>query len=124
MSYAIAKSFTFDASHRLDGLPEGHKCAQLHGHTYRVEVTIEAAKLDAVGMILDYGRLVPFRRWIDATLDHHHLNDAVAVNPTAENLAAVLHAQLVDMLGAALTADMAVSVAVSETANTWARYAP
>jgi len=34
----IFREFTFDAAHRLDHLPEGHKCARVHGHTYRLTV--------------------------------------------------------------------------------------
>ena len=33
--------FRFEAAHRLPKVPEGHKCARLHGHSYRVRITIE-----------------------------------------------------------------------------------
>ena len=38
MSHTIGKRFSFEAGHRLGGLPEGHKCARPHGHSYTVEV--------------------------------------------------------------------------------------
>jgi len=37
----IFKEFTFEAAHRLPNVPEGHKCARLHGHSFRVELICE-----------------------------------------------------------------------------------
>ena len=71
--YEISKDFTFAASHRLDGLPPGHKCARLHGHNYTVTVLARALTLDGAGMVLDYAALDPVGEWIAATLDHRHL---------------------------------------------------
>lgn len=34
--YRIGKRFMFEAAHHLPDLPEGHKCARLHGHSYTV----------------------------------------------------------------------------------------
>ena len=36
----IFREFTFEAAHRLTHVPEGHKCARLHGHSYRVEIHV------------------------------------------------------------------------------------
>jgi 6-pyruvoyltetrahydropterin/6-carboxytetrahydropterin synthase len=89
--YRIAKSFSFAASHKLEGLGEGHKCSRLHGHSY--EVTLEiAGKLNAVGFVVDFADL----SWLDEVLrdrlDHRHLNDVLDVNPTSENIAGWLSA--------------------------------
>ena len=45
-AYRIGKSFTFEAAHRLGELPEHHKCARVHGHSYAVEVTLACSTLD------------------------------------------------------------------------------
>ncbi len=37
----IFKSFTFEAAHRLPNLAPDHKCARLHGHSFRVEIHVE-----------------------------------------------------------------------------------
>ena len=37
----IFKEFTFEAAHRLPNVPAGHKCARLHGHSFRVRVTVD-----------------------------------------------------------------------------------
>jgi len=85
----------FAAAHRIAGYRG--ECANLHGHTWRVEVQLYARSLaalsgdDAAGEVVD-GMLVDFRylkRLIDDILpDHKYLNDEFTFNPTAENLAA------------------------------------
>lgn len=117
--FTIAKRFSFDASHQLTGLPEGHKCTRLHGHTYTVELELAAPNVNDVGMVLDYGEMAPFKTWLDETFDHRHLNDVVAFNPTAERLARHLFRVATEMLGGVVSA-----VRVSETPNTMAEYRP
>ena len=36
----IFKVFTIEAAHRLPNVPDGHKCARLHGHSFRVELHV------------------------------------------------------------------------------------
>ncbi len=119
--YTISKDFPFSASHRLDGLAPDHQCARLHGHNYVARVTLSGT-LTEPGFVLDYGDLDGFKKWLDAELDHRHLNDVCPSNPTAENLAAWMLDRLVDLIP--LPPNVAtVSVAVSETPKTWASYA-
>lgn len=134
MSYRIGKRFTFDAAHHLPHLPEGHKCRRPHGHTYSVEVELAAEDLDADGFVLDYGDLDDVKRWIDENLDHRDLNDQVAVETTAENLAACLYRIFAVILARQVRTGPVphegarrvrlVAVTVRETPNTWARYEP
>lgn len=86
MDYVVTRTFGFSASHQLFGLPEGHKCLRLHGHTYRVEVAVMGG-LDSAGMVIDFGRLEWVDRLIAESLDHRHLNEVLEVNPTSENIA-------------------------------------
>ena len=76
--YTIAKTFAFSASHIIGGLPPEHPCGRLHGHNYEVEVILQAAVLDGVGFVRDYGELSALKEFLDATLDHNHLNDVRA----------------------------------------------
>lgn len=121
--YHIGKRFTFEAAHWLSGLASGHKCGRMHGHSYTVEVLVEAAELTGPGFVVDFGELAPLKRHLDARYDHQLLNEVLDVEPTSENLAKMLfdwcsaHLPLPD--GAVLTA-----VRVSETAATWAEYRP
>lgn len=120
MTMRISKQFAFSASHRLDGLPDGHQCARLHGHNYVVEVELaaEADQLTPTGFVRDYGDLAPFKQWIDTTVDHQHLNDIVRSNPSAENLARWIY----DQWSARLPELSAVRI--SETPKTWAEFRP
>ena len=116
--YTITKQFHFSASHVIEGLPEGHPCARLHGHNYAVELVLEAPALDRIGFVVDYGDLKPFKRLLDDELDHRHLNDVITGPTTAEHLAYYLHQR-----AKALWAQVA-AVRVSETPKTWAEYRP
>jgi len=85
--YTISKRFDFSASHQLVGLPESHQCARLHGHNYQLHLTLTDGKLNEVGFIKDYGELDEIKKYLDATVEHRHLNDVFLFNPTAENMA-------------------------------------
>ncbi len=51
----IFREFTFEAAHRLPNVPAGHKCARLHGHSYRVEVHVAGPVGAATGWVMDFG---------------------------------------------------------------------
>ena len=117
--YTISKEFTFDASHVLKGMPEGHKCGRLHGHTYTVIVELRSPSLCMEGFVQDYNDLDPIKKFIDEHLDHWHLNDVLMnANPTAENIAMYLFT----LFRADYTLLHAISV--KETPKTIARYEP
>lgn len=125
MTYRISKEFGFSASHVLIGLPDGHPCGRLHGHNYKVRVTIEAEDLDETGFVVDYRALAPFKQWIDDNLDHRHLNDML-VQPTAEQLSKYLRRMLYSRTSVweVLPPNANVTVAISETDKTWAEWQP
>jgi 6-pyruvoyltetrahydropterin/6-carboxytetrahydropterin synthase len=117
--FTIGKRFRFEASHVLEGMPEGHKCARLHGHSWVIEVELQSIVLDERGMVRDYGDLSAFGDWIQDNLDHRHLNDVMPDDrkqPTSENVAVWLYEV------ARETLPEVVAVRVSETRNTWAEY--
>ena len=89
--YIITKRFAFEASHQLDHLPSSHKCSNLHGHSYRVELVLESAELNEDGFVRDYGELAPFKDFVDEKLDHRNLNDVVPGVTSAENLSRWLY---------------------------------
>jgi 6-pyruvoyltetrahydropterin/6-carboxytetrahydropterin synthase len=120
--FRIAKRFSFSASHVLTAVADDHKCRRLHGHNYEVEVVCEG-DLDHRGMVVDYHDLAPVRRFIDATVDHRHLNDVLDGEPTAERLAWWLYEALREELPAEI-AERLVAVRVHETPRTWAEYTP
>lgn len=116
--FTISKEFKFDASHQLMGMPEGHPCGRLHGHSYTVIIELASPKLDEHGFVVDYGELVPIKRYIDCNLDHRHLNHALMMNPTAELIAMHLYEKF------KIDFPQLKSVSVKETEKTIARYEP
>lgn len=116
----IGKTFTFEASHRLHGLPDGHKCARPHGHSYQVTVEVAAEELTGPGFVTDFGDLSPFGTYLDEHFDHRDLNDVLDVEPTSELLALHLAGWFLDNVQP-LIAGRLIAVTVSETRKTWAR---
>lgn len=84
----IFKVFKFDAAHRLPNVPSGHKCAQVHGHSFRVEIHVRG-KADAhTSWVIDFADIATAFQPILDQLDHKYLNDIAGLaNPTSENLA-------------------------------------
>lgn len=119
--FTITKDFHFSAAHHLEGLPEDHQCARVHGHNYVVRVELAAELLDDVGFVLDYGDLAHIAGYLDNYLDHRDLNEVLDTNPTAENLAAHLWSMLAPVIP---TPANCVGIGVSETPKTWAWYRP
>ncbi len=84
----IWKEFGFEAAHRLPNVPEGHQCARLHGHSFRVAVHVRGPLDPTLGWVMDFAELKAAWRPLDAALDHRYLNDVPGLeNPTSEVLA-------------------------------------
>ena len=84
----IYKKFHIEAAHRLPNVPEGHKCARLHGHSFLVELSVEGTPCPQSGWIMDFSDIKAAFQPIYERLDHHYLNDVPGLdNPTSENLA-------------------------------------
>ena len=91
----IFKEFSIEAAHRLPHVPEGHKCARLHGHSFKVTIFVEGPVGYSTGWIMDFGDIKSAFAPIYQQLDHHYLNDIQGLeNPTSENLAAWIWHQL------------------------------
>jgi 6-pyruvoyltetrahydropterin/6-carboxytetrahydropterin synthase len=95
----ISKRFRIEAAHRLPHVPEGHKCARLHGHSFQVEVEVAGPVGEKTGWVVDYAELEAAYRPIHAALDHHYLNEIEGLeNPTSENLALWIWQRLAPVL--------------------------
>lgn len=104
--FRVTKEIWFCYGHRL--LNYNGKCAHLHGHNGKAVITLEAAKLDGLGMVVDFTQVKQLvGRWIDDHLDHKmllHRDDPIIpelrrlgeqfvtldVNPTAESIAKMI----------------------------------
>jgi 6-pyruvoyl tetrahydropterin synthase/QueD family protein len=84
----IFKEFTFEAAHRLPFVPADHKCARLHGHSFKVEVHVGGEVDPATGWIIDFAEIKGAFKPLHARLDHNYLNEIDGLeNPTSENIA-------------------------------------
>ena len=80
--------FSFEAAHRLPNVPDGHKCARLHGHSFRVRVTVTGPLDSHLGWVMDFADLKHAFRPIHDAVDHRYLNEVAGLeNPTSEVLA-------------------------------------
>lgn len=84
----IFREFRFEAAHRLPNVVEGHKCARLHGHSYRVAVHVKGEVGDRSGWVVDFADIEAAFKPLHAKLDHYYLNEIEGLeNPTSEILA-------------------------------------
>lgn len=126
----VTKRFTFSAAHRYwksEWNPEeNHRrfgsLAEIHGHTYALEVTVRGPVDEATGMVID---LTEMKALVEtetlARLDHHYLNDDPAFStelPTTENLARLIWRLLSPKLGE----DRLWRVRLAEEPTFWVDY--
>jgi len=95
MNVELIKEYKFESAHRLPEVPPGHKCARLHGHSFRIEITVEGPVDPRTGWLIDFGDLDEIVDPLVARLDHHYLNEIEGLeNPTSENLSRWIFDQL------------------------------
>ena len=86
--YEVTIIKSFSAAHLLAEI--GGKCEELHGHNFKVEITVAARELDSNGLLIDFRFLKKHLNGILEEMDHKHLNELnffAGLNPSAENIA-------------------------------------
>lgn len=101
-------------------------CENLHGHNWKVDVTLKGELLDKDGMLVDFRVAKKWLKNVLGKLDHAYLNKAkpfIKTNPTSENIAAYIFSQIKGMAGKVKKAHIAVhQVRVWENENSAATY--
>jgi 6-pyruvoyltetrahydropterin/6-carboxytetrahydropterin synthase len=108
----------FSAAHRLRNY-QG-KCEHLHGHNYRVHVKARAASLGKDGMVMDFGDLKRATDRVLERFDHSYLNEIKPfdlIEPSAENIAALLFDEIGRQLNDKSAMLHSVSVWESDTSR-------
>jgi len=114
----IFKAFTLESAHRLPNVPEGHKCARVHGHSFRVEIHVRGPLDPQLGWVMDFADVKAAFEPLFLQLDHRYLNDVSGLeNPTSEHLARWIWQRLQPAL------PQLCAVVVHETCTSGARYA-
>jgi len=69
-------------------VPAGHKCSRVHGHSYKVELTVSGPVDDATGWLVDFQVMDDAWAALYDRFDHRNLNDVPGLeNSTCENIA-------------------------------------
>lgn len=93
--YQVSVEESFDAAHYLRNY--GGKCENLHGHRFKVVVTVNAAELNEIGLAFDFVELKRQLRQVLASFDHTCLNEVSPfdrLNPSSENIAVTIYDRL------------------------------
>ena len=88
--YTVIKELEISASHYLN-LPYESKCANLHGHNWKVKIYCKARELSDYGMVEDFTHI---KKCVMDVFDHQSINQVVPFNPTAENISVVIWQKL------------------------------
>lgn len=123
--FEVSVEETFAAGHALRGYKG--KCENIHGHNYRVRVTLEGPQLDHIGLLCDFIHVKQVIREVIQALDHKFLNDLApfdVLNPSAENLAKYFYDRAAEKMREHANGARISSVSVWETDTTSAVFRP
>ncbi|MGV8059641.1 MAG: 6-carboxytetrahydropterin synthase QueD [Smithellaceae bacterium] len=93
--YEVTIIKSFSAAHMLAAI--GGKCEELHGHNFKVEVTVAAQDLNESGILIDFRNVKKWLQEIIDKLDHKHLNEFpsfLGKNPSSENIAKYIYQEM------------------------------
>jgi 6-pyruvoyltetrahydropterin/6-carboxytetrahydropterin synthase len=89
--YILTVEDSFSSAHQLNGYKG--KCENLHGHNWKVVLSVQGSQLDQTGLLIDFHELKSMLKEILTGLDHKNLNDLPHFstnNPSSENIAAFI----------------------------------
>jgi 6-pyruvoyltetrahydropterin/6-carboxytetrahydropterin synthase len=122
--FEVSVEEVFPAGHSLRNYHG--KCENVHGHNYRVRVTIQGPDVDENGLLVDFAVVKKLVRAVKDRLDHQFLNDLEPfdkINPSAENIARYFYDEVAGRLEVENGARVS-EVKLWETDITYASYRP
>ena len=120
MGYRVKVELYFSAAHRLRGYKG--KCENLHGHNWKVEVSLCSGSLDRTGMLIDFKKAKAILKRVLGVLDHTLINEIPHFkehNPTSETVAEYIFNNYKKKIKPTLVLE---SVSVWETPGSCATY--
>jgi 6-pyruvoyltetrahydropterin/6-carboxytetrahydropterin synthase len=121
--YEVSIDETFAAAHNLRNYRG--KCENLHGHNYKVRVTLTGKEVDATGLLYDFVHLKQVIQSVIRALDHQYLNELSpfdVINPSAENIARHIYDETAKQLHSSPNGVSLASIRVWETETSAATY--
>ena len=95
----VFKTFIFEAARSLPDLPDGHPCKNIHGHSFKITITVTGSVDERSGFVMDFGDIDEIFNPLLSKLDHSYLNDIEGLeNPSSENLCLWIWERLVPSL--------------------------
>jgi 6-pyruvoyltetrahydropterin/6-carboxytetrahydropterin synthase len=87
MHVRLTKDFSFEAAQTLPMVSPDHKCGRMHGHSFKMEISVEGEVDPSTGWLYDHARISRAMDPLLELLDHSYLNDIPGLeNPTIENM--------------------------------------
>jgi 6-pyruvoyltetrahydropterin/6-carboxytetrahydropterin synthase len=89
MHVRLTKDYSFEAAQTLPNVPADHKCRGMHGHSFKLEVSVEGEVDPATGWFYDHAQISKAMNPLLELLDHSYLNEIPGLeNPTIEIMCA------------------------------------
>ena len=91
----VYKTFAIESARSLPKLPEEHPCHKVHGHSFKITLTVESEIDQTTGFVMDFSDIDSVFRPIHEIIDHAYLNDIKGLeDPSSENLCRWIWKQL------------------------------
>lgn len=95
----VYKTFPIEAARSLPNLPDGHPCKNVHGHSFKITITVCGDVDEHTGFVLDFSNIDAAFKPIHDQIDHSYLNKIDGLdNPSSENLCKWIWAELIPSL--------------------------
>lgn len=101
MKYELKQHFQIESARFLPHLPADHPCSRMHGHSFKIILTLKGDLDPQIGWVVDYHHISTVMQPLLKQLDHHVLNEVEGLeNPTSELLAKWIYERTLKMLPA------------------------
>ena len=91
----VYKTFAIESARSLPKLPDEHPCSKVHGHSFKITLTVEGEIDQTTGFVMDFSDIDSAFRPIYEIIDHAYLNDIKGLeDPSSENLCRWIWKQL------------------------------
>ena len=95
----VYKIFNIESARSLPNLPDGHPCKNIHGHSFKIKISVSDDVNEKTGFVMDFSKIDSAFSPISKMIDHAYLNELDGLtNPSSENLCKWIWGQLIDSL--------------------------